>query len=1141
MKKQLSIGSFVIFLISCIPLFGQPEQQRKDIFPTVSTEIKNSVQLDRFSVQISVLGNIAITTYDMTFINSENRVLEGQMEFPLQEGEQVIGYQLEVNGKMRKGVVVEKEEARQVFEEVVNRRVDPGIIEKTQGNNYRTRLYPIPANGTKRVIITSQQVLYKQNEQYNYIFPLYSKTVLSEFNLEMTIYNQDFTPILIQNSFFDFIFSKKNRDFYSSFKLAKKALNEPFTINIPCNSKKDNIIFETFDSDRFFLAKCFLDSALFQNNNNFNPDSIFILWDISLSGLTRDLKKEKEFLAQLVTKYPNKVVTFIPFSNKIFSPSSLISSDSEQLQKILNELIYDGATNLNVLEQLNIKPNNLSLIFSDGINSLGEDFSSKTNLGTAFCIVSSSSNDYTKLNSLSHKNILNLGKMSFDNCNELIRKIPLRVISIEKSDKITDLTLKINDEVMYEFMLSGKVNTDFTTVKILFGYTNVPIYTKTLELIYSDSTDIAFNKSNISNVVSRFWAQNMIDDLFQNLPKSKNKIKYLSRKHNIITDFTSLIVLETVADYYRYHIQPPEDLMVEFDNYARAYGKNSFSNSNTYPTIPNKDEIITKDYIYVYKPFINWYNPSLVKQGVTLYPFKQYTFTNFKDSTKTTTLSSHSLYFYSDTTVNKGSIGGKIFDEFTKTPLSRIIVRLENNRTLIQTTETDLEGKYKFNNITPGIYSIEIYKFQCNSRQRYNNVLIDSNFSYKLDLLYDCNKENSNYNFGNIVSDAAGNTTVRGNRADGQQTIIDGVRVRGGSSVSMSYNDSEYSYDMNRTPGRSIGSAISSSEGVGYSNNSGFSAQNNVSGKVNLYRGKNQIELKSYNPDANYLKDFKNIPLESYYSTYLSMRNEYLYTPSFYTNIAQLFYENGLKDSAFLILSNLIEISNENFQIVQEYGNKLIEYGFYKEAIPAFKYIIELRSEFPQSYRDYALACEKAGRYQEALDTMNSILSKNWNRFNEIKMVVFQELNALIISHKDQLDISEINPILITPMPVKLRVVISWNTDNCDIDLHVIEPNGVDCYYQNKYTSLGGRLTFDVINGFGPEEYMIKNNVEGIYEIKVKYFNSRSQSQLIPVVVYADVYTDFGSINQQHKRISLKLDNIHDIFKIGTVEVDPID
>lgn|GEM_PF-4564606 len=119
-----------------------------------------------------------------------------------------------------------------------------------------------------------------------------------------------------------------------------------------------------------------------------------------------------------------------------------------------------------------------------------------------------------------------------------------------------------------------------------------------------------------------------------------------------------------------------------------------------------------------------------------------------------------------------------------------------------------------------------------------------------------------------------------------------------------------------------------------------------------------------------------------------------------------------MQDTAKIILLNMIENTNENFQIVQEYGNKLIEYGFYEDAVLIFKYLTDLREEFPQSFRDYALACDWAGRYQEAYDVIISILSKDWTRFNAIKMIVFNELNGLMASHKEQINTKGISPLL---------------------------------------------------------------------------------------------------------------------------------
>ena len=87
----------------------------------------------------------------LTFANTENRVLGGEVLFPLPEGATVTGYALEINGLMVEGVAVEKQQARVIYEKELHKRVDPGLVEQAAGNVFRTRLYPVPASGNRSI------------------------------------------------------------------------------------------------------------------------------------------------------------------------------------------------------------------------------------------------------------------------------------------------------------------------------------------------------------------------------------------------------------------------------------------------------------------------------------------------------------------------------------------------------------------------------------------------------------------------------------------------------------------------------------------------------------------------------------------------------------------------------------------------------------------------------------------------------------------------------------------------------------------------------------------------------------------------------------------------------------------------------
>jgi hypothetical protein len=60
---------------------------------------------------------------------------------------------------------------------------------------------------------------------------------------------------------------------------------------------------------------------------------------------------------------------------------------------------------------------------------------------------------------------------------------------------------------------------------------------------------------------------------------------------------------------------------------------------------------------------------------------------------------------------------------------------------------------------------------------------------------------------------------------------------------------------------------------------------------------------------------------------------------------------------------------------------------------------------------------------------------------------------------------------------------LRWNTDQSDVDFHLLPPNStlndlwtlLDCYYANKSSSWGGSLDVDDVDGYGPEHITIPN------------------------------------------------------------------
>jgi WD40 repeat protein len=92
-----------------------------------------------------------------------------------------------------------------------------------------------------------------------------------------------------------------------------------------------------------------------------------------------------------------------------------------------------------------------------------------------------------------------------------------------------------------------------------------------------------------------------------------------------------------------------------------------------------------------------------------------------------------------------------------------------------------------------------------------------------------------------------------------------------------------------------------------------------------------------------------------------------------------------------------------------------------------------------------------------------------------------------------------------------LQITVSWNTAT-DVDLHVIEPDGTRCFWNNKKTPRGGCLLKDVQDGTqGPEQYQVVKASSGTYKVKLHYYSGPLQGQTAPTRVTVEVRRFVGT------------------------------
>lgn len=106
-----------------------------------------------------------------------------------------------------------------------------------------------------------------------------------------------------------------------------------------------------------------------------------------------------------------------------------------------------------------------------------------------------------------------------------------------------------------------------------------------------------------------------------------------------------------------------------------------------------------------------------------------------------------------------------------------------------------------------------------------------------------------------------------------------------------------------------------------------------------------------------------------------------------------------------------------------------------------------------------------------------------------------------------------------------LRVVLSWDSDNTDLDLHVIAPDGGHGWYGNRVLENGGALDVDVTTGYGPEIFAMPAPLKGRYLVYINYYGGYSDDDPAQelTTAHVTVITQEGTVNEKQESITVPL------------------
>ncbi|HOY67207.1 MAG TPA: VIT domain-containing protein [Candidatus Ozemobacteraceae bacterium] len=300
------------------------------------------------------------------------------------------------------------------------------------------------------------------------------------------------------------------------------------------------------------------------------------------------------------------------------------------------------------------------------------------------------------------------------------------------------------------------------------------------------------------------------------------------------------------------------------------------------------------------------------------------------------------------------------------------------------------------------------------------------------------------------------------------------------------------------------------------------------------------VAMKAWTPDTPYLKRIKRAKPGAEFAAYQKEKAEFGTSPAFYLDCSDFFY--GLKNEALglQVLSNLAELKLENPALMRILAHRLAQRDLLELSAGIFEEVLKMRPEEPQSYRDLGLVLGRLGRFERAVSLLWDVVAKKrWDdRFREIELMALEEMNNLIAKAKAAgvTEFKGVDARFITPMELDLRIVMTWDADMTDMDLWVNEPSGEKAYYGYNRTGIGGLVSCDFTRGYGPEEYLLKKAMKGMYTVQTNFFGSNAQTLSGAVTLQVDVFSNYGRPNEKRRSITMRLTDRKETFTVGEVE-----
>jgi len=335
-------------------------------------------------VTVEIQDQVAQVKVDQAFVNNSEVALEATYVFPLPEDAAISDFSLYVDGERLEGRILDKEEAREIYESIVRRNRDPALLEYVGRNAFQAQVFPIPPHGERRVQISYTQLLTQEAGLVHFLYPLntekFSPLPLEEVTISVDVRSQTAIKAVYSPSHDVAIDRLSETHVTASYEENDVTPSTDFELFYSLSSEDIGASLTTYrqgDEDGFFLLLV-APKADFRQQEVVAKDVMLVL-DISGSMEGEKLEQAKRALRFVLEHLnPDDRFNILTFNTTIDTYAETLRSAgrADDAGDFVDDLEADGGTNIDeaLQEALRLLPGErpeLVIFLTDGQPTVG--------------------------------------------------------------------------------------------------------------------------------------------------------------------------------------------------------------------------------------------------------------------------------------------------------------------------------------------------------------------------------------------------------------------------------------------------------------------------------------------------------------------------------------------------------------------------------------------------------------------------------------------------------------------------------------------------------------------------------------------------------------------------------------------------